>query len=91
MDAMKPRIVRRVQPGSDTETKALVFMAAAFVCPHCRVFSHQHWYKAAATQTNSSGRSMHGDIEGVSVNFCVACKNYCLWIEDEMIYPPAEL
>jgi hypothetical protein len=56
------------------------FKSEGFNGPSCGTFAHQVWSKAAA------GYNVHDIVPDTAQ--CMKCKNYSIWHEVQMIYPP---
>lgn len=60
------------------------FNKSAFNCPHCQAYSHQTWFNGSkfSPQTGS-----YISIETLKIVSCSHCKNYSLWVDNQIIYP----
>lgn len=60
------------------------FKADAFHCPHCGVYSHQSWAEGAKHDSHWNRLTFRKTLR---VSTCQRCKDYSLWVENNMIYP----
>jgi hypothetical protein len=59
---------------------------AAFHCPHCEVYAHQHWENPYVRC--GSGLEQRKD---VGISFCAHCGNYTLWVDEKMVFPSSSI
>ena len=57
--------------------------ADAFNCPHCEAYASQSW---SVLKIKSNGMG-HNRINNAKRGRCANCRNYHLWVNEEMIYP----
>ena len=71
---------------------AAEFGKSAFHCPICNVFAEQNWHDVFRSTDISdifqSTDISHTLIRGVQSSTCFHCKEFCIWINKKLIYPP---
>ncbi|MCH9011393.1 MAG: DUF4145 domain-containing protein, partial [Chloroflexi bacterium] len=60
------------------------FRADAFHCPHCGVYSHQHFSNPDLINVTHGGNF---PLLKLKPSTCERCQNFCLWIGNALIYP----
>lgn len=61
---------------------------AAFNCPHCGIYSQQHWSKLYSRGLLSRDFSFSFELlDGFSVALCGVCRRHSLWNRDQLVYP----
>ena len=58
------------------------FLKKAFHCPHCNYASPQRWL---TTRENDPSNRL---ISGCHIAYCANCRQYSLWVDERMVYPP---
>ena len=62
-----------------------LFKGDAFNCPYCHSYANQRWGHPPRVVENSS----YGDVDGFAIARCDRCKEFSIWIDRKLIYPPS--
>ena len=61
------------------------FKVSAFNCPYCHSYANQRWGHPDRVVETSN----YGNAQGFAIARCDRCKEFSVWIKEQLIYPPS--